>query len=93
MTGKRRRDALGARVTITTSEGITISRRARADGSYGSANDPRVLVGLGAAAAGPVKVQVLWPSGRSEEWSDVSADRYTTVVENTGTAIPASVTK
>ena len=78
VTGKR--DALGARITVTTSEGITMSRRARADGSYGSANDPRVLVGLGAAAAGPLKVQVLWPSGRSEEWSDsVLGNRYVTV--------------
>ena len=91
VTGKR--DALGARVTVTTSEGITISRRARADGSYGSANDPRVLVGLGATGAPSVKVQVFWPGGRSEEWSNLPADRYTTLVENTGTAIPASVAK
>ncbi len=78
---------------ITRDQGPAIWRRARADGSYGSANDPRVLVGLGAAAARPVKVKVFWPSGRTEEWSDIPADRYTTLVESTGTAITASVTK
>ena len=87
------RDALGTRVMITRDQGPAIWRRARADGSYGSANDPRVLVGLGAADARPVKVKVFWPSGRTEEWSDIPADRYTTLVESTGTATTSSVTK
>ena len=42
-------------------------RRARADGSYASANDPRVLVGLGASTDAP-RVRVIWPDGRSEEF-------------------------
>jgi hypothetical protein len=79
----RGRDALGARVMISRGEGPAIWRRARADGSYGSANDPRVLVGLGSAAS-PVKVQVFWPSGRTEEWSNLSPGRYVTLVEGTG---------
>jgi hypothetical protein len=81
--GKAGRDALGARVMISTGEGPAIWRRARADGSYGSANDPRVLVGFGSAAS-PVKVQVFWPSGRTEEWSNLSPGRYVTLVEGTG---------
>jgi hypothetical protein len=68
---------------ISTGEGPAIWRRARADGSYGSANDPRVLVGFGSAAS-PVKVQVFWPSGRTEEWSNLSPGRYVTLVEGTG---------
>src|SRR5205814_3454825 len=36
---------VGARVAITRSAGATLWRRSRADGSYASANDPRVLVG------------------------------------------------
>jgi hypothetical protein len=91
LSGKR--DALGARVMMTRDEGPAIWRRARADGSYGSANDPRVLVGLGAADARPVKVKVFWPSGRTEEWSDMPADRYTTLVESTGTTVRALDTK
>ena len=39
---------IGARVSISRGTGPTLWRRARSDGSYASANDPRVLVGLGA---------------------------------------------
>ena len=60
-------------------------RRARADGSYASANDPRVLVGLGTSAK-PVRVRVIWPDGKTEEWSDVPVNRYTTLKQGSGTA-------
>jgi hypothetical protein len=83
-----RRDALGARVTISRPGSAPLSRRARADGSYGSANDPRVLVGLGTTGAGALDVEVSWPSGRGERWSGVPVDRYTTLTEGTGVASP-----
>ena len=76
------RDMLGARVAVSR-DGSTIWRRARSDGSYGSANDPRVLVGLGTSTATP-DVKVRWPDGRIEEWSDVPIDRWTTLKEGTG---------
>ena len=80
----RTRDALGARVGIVSENGVTRWRRARADGSYASANDPRVLVGLGGTAAQSVKVRVVWPGGRIEEWSAVEANRYSTLTEGAG---------
>ncbi len=70
-----KRDMLGARVAVTTADGRTLWRRSRSDGSYASANDPRVLVGLG-DAAGPVRVDVTWPDGTSERWSAVAADTW-----------------
>jgi hypothetical protein len=78
-----KRDMLGARVAIFRSDGLTLWRRARADGSYASANDPRVVVGLGSSTAVP-RIQVIWPSGRVEEWTDVPVDRYTTFREGGG---------
>ena len=48
--GKNGRDMLGAYVEVTTANGAVLRRRARTDGSYLCANDPRVLVGLGASA-------------------------------------------
>jgi hypothetical protein len=78
-----RRDMLGARAAIMRSEGPTLWRRARADGSYASANDPRVVVGLGHSTAVRA-IQVIWPSGRVEQWTDVPADRYTTLKEGSG---------
>ena len=74
--------AVGARVEVLRAKG-PVWRRARADGSYASANDSRVLVGLG-DDAGPVNVRVRWPSGRTEMFADVSADRYVTLTEGTG---------
>ena len=74
---------LGARVQITRADGSTLWRRARSDGSYASANDPRVLAGLGAATARP-RVRVQWPDGRSEEFNDVPIDRWTTLTQGTG---------
>jgi hypothetical protein len=73
-----KRDMLGARVGVTTADGRTMWRRVRSDGSYASANDPRVLVGLGAAAA-PVRVQIVWPDGRSQQIENVPADAWHTV--------------
>jgi hypothetical protein len=79
------RDMLGARVAIERGDGLMLWRRARADGSYASANDPRVLAGLGQTTK-PPRVRVLWPGGRVEEWADVPINRYTTLKEGSGSA-------
>jgi enediyne biosynthesis protein E4 len=60
-----------------------IWRRSRADGSYASANDSRVLAGLGASVERP-RVRVQWPDGQAEEWTDVAIDQYTTLVKGSG---------
>ena len=78
------RDMLGARVVVTRVDQIELWRRARADGSYASANDPRVLFGLGRSEEQPM-VRVYWPSGKVEEWVDLPVGRYTTLIEGTGT--------
>jgi enediyne biosynthesis protein E4 len=78
-------DALGTRVAITQGTGRARWRRARADGSYASANDPRVLLGLGSGAS-EVHVRVVWPGGKVEQWPGVAIDRYTTLSEGTGHA-------
>ena len=77
------RDMIGARVAVTGAGGLTLWRRARSDGSYASANDPRVLFGLG-DSTGPVGVRVTWPDGGSEEWSGVPIDRWTTLERGSG---------
>ena len=73
---------LGARVEVIRRDGSVIWRRARSDGSYASANDPRVLVGLGTSTEQP-RVRVQWPNGRVDEWPDVPVDRWTTLKEGT----------
>jgi hypothetical protein len=77
------RDMVGARVTVMRPAGPVLQRRVRADGSYASANDPRVLVGLGMATERP-RVRVHWPDGAMEEWSNVAVDGYSTLVQGSG---------
>jgi hypothetical protein len=76
------RDALGARVQVIRGTAPALWRRARADGSYASANDPRVLVGLGTSTEQP-RIKITWPSGRVEEFAGVPIDRYSTLNEGT----------
>ena len=80
LVGTGRRDAPGARVGVFRADGPPLWRRARADGSYASANDPRVLVGLGREAS-VQRVRVVWPSGREEDWTDLPVDRWLTLEE------------
>jgi hypothetical protein len=77
------RDMLGARVAVIRRDGSKLWRRSRSDGSYGSANDPRVLVGLGASTEEP-SVEVRWPDGRVETFSHVPIDRWTTLTQGMG---------
>ena len=82
LVGKAGRDMLGAQVEIVVDDKRILRRRVRSDGSYLSGNDPRVLVGLGAATR--VKaVRVRWPDGAVEEWKELIVDRYTTLKEGT----------
>ena len=78
-------DVVGARVAVTDATGRTRWRRSRSDGSYASANDPRVIVGLG-NSTGPVDVRVIWPGGRTERWARIEIDRYTPLTEGGGRA-------
>ena len=80
---KGKRDMLGTRVAIYRSAGPTLWRRARSDGSYLSANDPRVLAGLGDSGE-VTKVRAYWTSGRVEEWKNVPVGQYTTLREGSG---------
>ena len=79
---REKRDMLGARVEVTRPDGTALMRRARADGSYGSANDPRVLVGLGPSTEVP-RVRVRWPDGQVDDWATVAVDRWSTLTQRT----------
>jgi hypothetical protein len=83
VSGDPPRNVLGARVGVTRADGTTMWRRARADGSYASANDPRALIGLG-PHTDPVTVNVRWPDGRRESWSGIAVDRWITLKAGTG---------
>ncbi len=72
------RDMVGARVEVIRKGASSRWRRSRADGSYASANDPRVVVGLGESSDRP-DVRVTWPDGKVDTWMQVGIDAYTTL--------------
>jgi len=72
------RDALGARVAVVRPDGSLSHHRVATDGSYLSASDPRLLVGLGADPAIEA-VRVTWVGGGTEEWRGLAPGRYHTL--------------
>ena len=86
--GEPARDAIGARVEVVLPGGRSLWRRVRTDGSYASAHDPRVLVGLGERTGGKdVKVEAVrvhWLDGTVETWKGLAAGRYHRLERGTG---------
>ena len=61
-------------------------RRVRTSGSYVTANDPRLLFGLG-DDDGDVQVTVHWVNGSRESFGPLSARSYHTLVQGEGQAV------
>ncbi|MCZ6559782.1 MAG: CRTAC1 family protein, partial [Gammaproteobacteria bacterium] len=66
---------IGARVALLAGDKKSKWRRTRRDGSYASANDPRIIIGLGKNDA-KQDLYVLWPDGRQEIFARLTADHY-----------------
>jgi hypothetical protein len=77
-----RREVVGARIECLTADGSIRWRRAHTDGSFASAGDPRVIVGLGPSAGSVRAVRVHWPDGRVDEWASLSINQYVTLKES-----------
>lgn len=76
---KSNRAAIGARVTVTTSN-MRQMNEVRAGGSYNSTNDVRLHFGLGLDLV-MSRVQVQWPSGLKQEFLDVPGDASYEITE------------
>lgn len=81
---ERNRSAIGARVTVRAGDLVQTAER-RSGGSYLSQNDPRLHFGLGAWTAA-VSVEVRWPNGAVQQFTDVPADAFIRITE--GAAAP-----
>lgn len=75
--------AIGARVELRFADSPSRWFSVRTDGSYASAMDPRILVGLG-SAKGPRELRVYWPDGKQETWTDLPLNRYSKLLRGTG---------
>ena len=78
-----KRDAYGAKVEVVRPGLPTLWRRVRADGSYLSASDPRILIGLGDASAID-RLTVHWPDGKREAFTAPPLRQYTTLIQGRG---------
>jgi enediyne biosynthesis protein E4 len=79
---KSNRDGIGARITVTTGDLRQIWEIKRTVGIY-SSSDPRAHFGVGKASRID-SVQVLWPSGKQQEFKDVAADSHYVIDEDQG---------
>jgi enediyne biosynthesis protein E4 len=80
------RDAVGAKVVVTAGGRARTAWRF-GGGSYQSASDPRLHFGLGRLERAE-RVEVTWPSGRSERFDDLAADAGYLIREGSGRAEP-----
>ena len=76
------RDAIGARVRLTSGARTQV-REVTSGSSYLGQNDPRVHVGLD-AERGVDRLEIRWPSGRTELLQNVEANQAITIREGAG---------
>ncbi len=67
------RDAISARVFVTTADGMTRMREVKSGSSLGAGNDTALHFGLGASEV--ASVRVVWPNGAEEVFDEVAVDR------------------
>ena len=82
---KSNRDGIGARVVVLAGNQTQIDE-VRSGGSYLSQNDFRLHFGLGEATKVD-RIEVSWPSGRKEFFSDLKANQIVVLEEGKGTKI------
>jgi len=80
------RNVLGARVEIRRKDAPTLYRRVATDGSFASASDPRLTVGLGETTQ-IEELRVTWPDGSNEVFPAPPLGRYTTLVKGQGAVV------
>jgi enediyne biosynthesis protein E4 len=83
---KSNRDAIGAKVTLTTSNGEHRFAMVKTGSSYLSQSELPLTFGLGKPSARKktVSLNIVWPSGRKEILSSIEANQFATIQESKG---------
>jgi len=74
------RMGIGAKIRVTTADGLVQYNHVTTSVGYASSSDSRVHFGLGANAAAK-EIEITWPSGTRQVLNDVAADRIVAVTE------------
>jgi len=88
---KSNRDAIGARIRVKTSTRVLVDE-VRSGSSYISNSDMRVHFGLG--KSDKIEwVEIRWPSGLTERFSNLPVDQIHSIKEGTGTSVDSEAKK
>ena len=82
---KSNRDGIGARITVRAGNRLLVDE-VRSGSSYDSNSDMRVHFGLGKETRLD-SVEVRWPSGLTEKFEKITADKINELKEGSGTAV------
>lgn len=77
---KSNRDAIGAKVKLTTAAGKVQYSLVTTTASYLSANDRRLFFGLGAEQK-VKEIEIVWPGGRKQKIEDPKVDQFLKIEE------------
>ncbi len=77
---KSNRDAIGAKIKVTTPSGRTLYNHVTVSVGFMSSSDRRVHFGLGSETSA-ASVEITWPGGVVQNLKDVAADRVLAVEE------------
>ncbi len=79
------RDAIGAKVTVTTSSGMRRNAMVKSGSSYLSQSELPLTFGLGMpGSTKDVNIEIAWPSGRKELLPHVAVDQSLSIEEGKG---------
>ena len=82
---KSNRDAIGAKVIVTTDTGATLARMVKNGSSYLSQSELPLTFGLGMPGiVKNVRIQIVWPSGRKDSIAAVQPNQFLTIQEGKG---------
>lgn len=74
------RDATGTRVTLTRRDGVQVHRQLTAGDGYQSSNARNLVFGLGHDCQ-TVSLQIIWPNGDLQSFTDVAGNQQVSVVQ------------
>ncbi|MCH2180940.1 MAG: ASPIC/UnbV domain-containing protein [Mariniblastus sp.] len=76
------RDGIGARVTVTSGNGSSMTKMLRAGSGFLSQSSKRMTFGLGSSRQEKITVRVDWPSGQVQTFQDVDPDHHYRITES-----------
>jgi hypothetical protein len=87
------RDAIGAKVTVTSSAGMRQDALVKSESSYLSQSELPLTFGLGKpGSVKEVDIEITWPSGRKESLPHVAVDQSLSIEEGKGIVLAKPIT-